>query len=166
MNKLVTIESSGPIRAMGGISGPIKTPTSLSTAAIISLINDNMVVYEVNPKNYNEKIRLTRLNINSDNFKTVTKEKIDNNKKVIKKNIQKRVNVAKAMSNNIVTPVIDVKKNINDEKKTMEYHFDVKPKETETATIINTIDSPISNNKNVIANSFVSNKNSRKKKRR
>ena len=166
MNKLVTIESSGPIRAMGGISGPIKTPTSLSTAAIISLINDNMVVYEVNPKNYNEKIRLTRLNINSDNFKTVTKEKIDNNKKVIKKNIQKRVNVAKAMSNNIVTPVIDVKKNVNDEKKTMDYHFDAEPKETGTATIINTNDSPISNNKNVIVNSFVSNKNSRKKKRR
>lgn len=166
MNKLVTIESGGPIRVMGGISGPIKTPTSLSTTAIISLINDNMVVYEVNPKNYNEKIRLTRLNINSDNFKTVTKEKIDNNKKVIKKNIQKRVNVAKAMSNNIVTPVIDVKKNVNDEKKTMDYHFDAEPKETETATIINTNDSPISNNKNVIVNSFVSNKNSRKKKRR
>ena len=32
MNKLVIIESAGPIEALGGISGPIKTPSSLSPA--------------------------------------------------------------------------------------------------------------------------------------
>lgn len=155
MNKLVTIESNGPIKAMGGISGPIKTPTSVSITTIVSLINDNIVVYEVNPRNYSEKVRLTRLNINSINFKTITKEKIDNNKKIIKKNIQERVNNAKAVTNDVITPVVDIKKTETIEKP--------KPIEVRQKKSSTTISTPT---KNTLTNSFVSNKNSRKKKRR
>lgn len=91
MNKLVIIESSGPIRAMNNINGPIKTPCSLSINVISDLINDNKIVYEVNPKNYNEKIRLTRLNLFSDNFPSQIKSQVLNNKKMIRDTIKRRI---------------------------------------------------------------------------
>ena len=66
--KLVTIETSGKIRELGGITGPITTPCKLDMNIIISLINSGKVVYEVNPENKTEKVRLTRSNLSGDNF--------------------------------------------------------------------------------------------------
>lgn len=68
-SKLVTIESYGKISVLGGLMGPITTPCRLDTNTIIALINSGKIVYEVNPNNMAEKIRLNRLNINSVNFK-------------------------------------------------------------------------------------------------
>ena len=70
--KYVTIESSGKLEPLGGISGPITTPSYIDISVIVSLINMRKVVYEVNPANRNEKIRLTRLNVFNDNFASVT----------------------------------------------------------------------------------------------
>lgn len=61
--KLVTIESPGKIAALGGILGPITTPCRIDMNIIISLINSGKAVYEVNPKNFKEKTRLTRMNV-------------------------------------------------------------------------------------------------------
>ena len=67
-SKLVTIESSGKIGVLGGLIGPITTPCRLRIDVLISLINTGKVVYEVNPANVKEKIRLTRLNVRKENF--------------------------------------------------------------------------------------------------
>ena len=61
--KLVTIESPGKLTALGGILGPITTPCYLDMNIIINLINSGKAVYEVNPKNFKEKTRLTRMNV-------------------------------------------------------------------------------------------------------
>ena len=66
--KYIIIESYGPISTLGGISGPIKTPFKLEVSKIVKLICERKVVYEVNPLNKNEKIRLTRNNISKNNF--------------------------------------------------------------------------------------------------
>ena len=66
--KLVTIESYGKLHALGGIMGPIITPCRIDISTIIMLMNSGKIVYEVNPSNVKEKVRLTRLNVNKDNF--------------------------------------------------------------------------------------------------
>ena len=67
-SKLVTIESIGKIHSLGGLNGPITTPTKIKIETIIELINSGKVVYEVNPTNLKDKIRLTRLNVYKNNF--------------------------------------------------------------------------------------------------
>ena len=86
--KLVTIESAGKISILGGIQGPITNPCRLSTDSIIELINSGKIVYEVNPKNSKEKIRLTRLNVYKTNFASTIKETVDKKKKVIEETIK------------------------------------------------------------------------------
>lgn len=66
--KLVTVESSGIIPILGGLMGPISSPCRIEVDILISLINSGKIVYEVNPKNIKEKIRLTRMNVLNDNF--------------------------------------------------------------------------------------------------
>ena len=66
--KYVTIESPGKLPILGGIIGPITTPCYLEIDIIIGLINSGKMVYEVNPANVKDKIRLTRLNVLKHNF--------------------------------------------------------------------------------------------------
>lgn len=66
--KYVTIESPGKIGVLGGLVGPITTPSYLDIDIIISLINSGKAVYEVNPANVKEKIRLSRINVLKSNF--------------------------------------------------------------------------------------------------
>lgn len=161
MNKLVTVESAGPIRLLGNINGPIKTPCSLSTDVIIDLINNNKIVYEVNPKNYNEKVRLTRLNINSDIFPSVVKSKIATNKKVIKNNIKKRIEKTKTVENKKNADVsMTIQKSVETSKFSAANYTLMTDDKSQTSNTITTTTSSIP------TSSFVSNKNSRKKRRR
>lgn len=140
MNKLVTIESAGPIKMMGDINGPIKTPCSVSTNVIIDLLNSGKVVYEVNPKNHAEKVRLTRLNVNSNNFPTNNTSKVDSRKQAIKARIRKHEErVQKAIAQKEAA-----------KKETL--------KQVQTTADVKTTNSS--------SGSFISNKSSRKKKRR
>lgn len=140
MNKLITIESTGPIKMMGNINGPISTPCSVSTTVIIDLLNSGKVVYEVNPKNHAEKVRLTRLNVNSNNFPTNNTSKVDSRKQAIKTRIRKHEErVQKAVAEKEAA-----------KKETL--------KQVQTTTEVKTTNSS--------SGSFISNKNSRKKKRR
>lgn len=79
--KFVTIESSGKILALGGIMGPIKTPSYLDMDIIINLINSGKVVYEVNPANVKEKVRLTRVNVLKHNYEYPLKRSMVNTTK-------------------------------------------------------------------------------------
>lgn len=74
-NKYVIIESSGPISALGGLLGPIISPTYLDIKTVINIVNSGKVVYEVNPMNINDKIRLTFQNVLKDNFIKSTNKK-------------------------------------------------------------------------------------------
>lgn len=77
--KYVTIESPGKISDLGGILGPIKTPSYLDIDIVIRLINSGKAVYEVNPANINEKIRLTRMNVLKSNFNYSPKSQTSHN---------------------------------------------------------------------------------------
>lgn len=66
--KLCTITNSGPIPELGGIRGPVTKPTELPMTLIRTLINEGYTIYEVNPMNRNEKVRLTFGNVNTVNF--------------------------------------------------------------------------------------------------
>ena len=71
-SKYVTIESPGKIAILGGIMGPIQTPTYLDIDIVISLINSGKVVYEVNPRDITDKTRLTLMNVLTDNYSQST----------------------------------------------------------------------------------------------
>lgn len=66
--KLVIIKSTGKIPQLGGMIGPLLTPTKMDISVIISLINGGKIVYEVNPANKSEMVRLDRLNVRKTNF--------------------------------------------------------------------------------------------------
>lgn len=66
--KYVTVASMGKLAALGGLLGPITTPCHLDISVIIALINDGKVVYEVNPANISDRVRLTRANVLASNF--------------------------------------------------------------------------------------------------
>lgn len=70
--KLVVIDSMGSIEELGGISGPIINPTRLPVSIITKLITSRKKVFEVNPANLSERIRLTMQNVRTVNFKQVS----------------------------------------------------------------------------------------------
>ena len=85
--KLVIIKASCIIPELGGISGPVTTPTSLPVKKILQLINGHKLVYEVNPANYKETVKLTIRNVREVNFKkpVVKTEPVKVEKKVEEK---------------------------------------------------------------------------------
>lgn len=66
--KLVVIDSKGSITELGGISGPVINPCSLPVETIVKLINGHKKVYEVNPANKKERLRLNLKNVKMENF--------------------------------------------------------------------------------------------------
>lgn len=66
--KLIVVESIGSIGELGGISGPILSPCYVPLETINLMLNHQRKVYEVNPKNYNEKVRLSLKNLRKKNF--------------------------------------------------------------------------------------------------
>lgn len=69
--KLVTVNTSGLINELvGGICGPILTPTLISINTIYAMISNGKKVYEVNPSNRKQTILLTKSNYKTDNFNT------------------------------------------------------------------------------------------------
>lgn len=66
--KLVVVEVNGPISELGGIQGPIINPCSLPVKTIVQMVGSHKKVFEVNPFNQSERVRLTLKNVNSVNF--------------------------------------------------------------------------------------------------
>lgn len=103
--KMVVIKSSGVIPSLGGISGPITSPTWIATPDVIRLINDGAVVYEVNPSNPAETVKLNRLNVSTNNFKEAviaSKNKIETSSS---KRLAERVEKGQINGMNIRTSV-------------------------------------------------------------
>lgn len=67
-SKLCVILSDGPIPELGNARGPISRPTRIPRSAVISIMNRGLNIQEVNPRNINERVRLTFSNVNSNNF--------------------------------------------------------------------------------------------------
>lgn len=67
--KLITINTSGPIRELPGcICGPVLTPTYISINSIYKMISGGRKIFEINPRNRKEKLLLNKENYNKDNF--------------------------------------------------------------------------------------------------
>lgn len=66
--KLITVNSAGTITELGGISGPVLNPCWVPIPTINVMLNHHRKVYEVNPKNYSEKVALSLKNLTKKNF--------------------------------------------------------------------------------------------------
>ena len=66
--KLVVIRSGGPLGELGGISGPILNPAYIEVEKIGKMIQNNRLIFECNPLNPNERIRLNTSNWSKSNF--------------------------------------------------------------------------------------------------
>jgi hypothetical protein len=66
--KLVTVADFGPIMELDGIGGPLRTPTNITLSAICQMVVNGKTVFEHNPANVKEKVRLTLSNVKADNF--------------------------------------------------------------------------------------------------
>lgn len=74
--KLVVILSNGPIALLGNITGPVLNPNWISMRVIVNLVQNGYLVDEINPDNYDDRVRLTVQNVEADNFSK--EDKIDN----------------------------------------------------------------------------------------
>ena len=88
--KLVTVNYNGPIIELGSICGPISTPSQLTIDAISRLVLNKKEVWEYNPNNKREKVRLTFSNLNKDNFNK-KKDEVSLNTSVDKQPVKEEV---------------------------------------------------------------------------
>lgn len=66
--KLCIVVSGGTLPILGGISGPILSPSKITISDIVTLLNAGKEVYEVNPWNRSQKVKLTTMNALDENF--------------------------------------------------------------------------------------------------
>lgn len=66
--KLVVIDTVGPIDELGGISGPVVNPCTVTVSTIIRMITSHRKVYEVSPSDTSKRVLLTLQNVNKENF--------------------------------------------------------------------------------------------------
>ena len=75
--KLVVVKSTGVLKELGYISGPILHPSRIKMQKIVAMVNNGKIVYEVNPKDQKEQVLLTRLNVSADNFSEKKEAKVE-----------------------------------------------------------------------------------------
>ena len=75
--KLVVVKSTGVLKELGYITGPILHPSRIKLQKIVAMVNNGKIVYEVNPKDQNEQVLLTRLNVSADNFVEKKEAKVE-----------------------------------------------------------------------------------------
>ena len=83
--KLCRVATNGPIPELGGIAGPVKGPTMIDMRTVVNMVQHGRVVYEINPKNYKEEVRLTIRNVNQNNFPDKKTVEYPQEKKVVQK---------------------------------------------------------------------------------
>lgn len=67
---LYTVLDARVIDCLGGICGPIQHPIEIAESDVITMVRNGFTVYQHNPHNLREKVKVTRLNFNSIVFKT------------------------------------------------------------------------------------------------
>lgn len=73
---LYTVLDARVINCLGGITGPIQHPTEMDLNDVICLVRDGFTVFQHNPHNLREKVKVTRTNFGSIVFKTTRYEGI------------------------------------------------------------------------------------------
>jgi len=63
-----------PIRGM--VNGPVIKPSKFTMTEIRALVAANIKIYEVNPHNKKERVRLTFNNLNEEHFQPVKRERV------------------------------------------------------------------------------------------
>lgn len=86
--KLYTVASNGPISCLADIQGPLTTPTKMEFIDVLNMVKKGYVVYEHNPADLTEKVRVTINNINSIKFTSsrtaaVNRRNINEEKQVV-----------------------------------------------------------------------------------
>ena len=69
MDKLYTVASTKPIYGMGKIQGPLTTPSKIDFADVLEMVRKGYDIYQVNPVDHSEKVKVTISNINNITFK-------------------------------------------------------------------------------------------------
>lgn len=69
MNKLYTVASIAPIVGLSDIMGPLRTPTKMEFHDVLTMVKRGYVIFEHNPVDPIEKVRVDQDNINSITFK-------------------------------------------------------------------------------------------------
>lgn len=69
MEKLYTVASAKPICGMGGIQGPLTTPSKIKFNDVLEMVRKGYEIYQVNPVDHSEKVRVSISNINDIVFK-------------------------------------------------------------------------------------------------
>lgn len=67
---LYTVLDARKIDCLGGICGPIQHPSPIKESDVINLVRNGFTLYQHNPHNLCEKVKVTRTNFNSIVFKT------------------------------------------------------------------------------------------------
>ena len=70
IKNLYTVLDARVIDCLGGICGPIQHPTEMAESDVITMVRNGFTVYQHNPHNLREKVKVTRTNFNSIVFKT------------------------------------------------------------------------------------------------
>ena len=108
--KMYIIATAKEIPRLGGISGPITTPVKLELSDLIWLLNNGFTVYQCNPFDSNERVLVTRMNMNDITFTRnraiVTMEQMENLKV---QEMSKPIEVIKKDNKPVPTPVPEVK---------------------------------------------------------
>lgn len=80
--KKYVITTAKEIPCLGGITGPITTPVRLEFNDLTWLLNNGFTVYQCNPYDVNDRVLVTRMNMNNITFErnreVVTTERIEN----------------------------------------------------------------------------------------
>ena len=87
MKKLYIVETRQPIYGLDGIVGPLTTPTEISFKNVLEMVNRGYIIYQVNPYDVNEKIRVTKSNINTIRF-TVSRSRAALQQKQNRENLE------------------------------------------------------------------------------
>ena len=102
MRKFVIVhEGSLPININGRVSGSFLSPISLSTIQLSTLVAYDINVYEIDPNDETNRIKITSENINCSPFKKVKNEKTFTDIKLL--NEQEVINEIARISSGDVT---------------------------------------------------------------
>lgn len=87
MLHLYTITTPKPIPCLGNITGPITNPVKLSLPNVMKLLSNGYEVYQHNPADKRERVKVTIENVNTIHF-TKTKNEVVQNR-VLNREIKK-----------------------------------------------------------------------------
>lgn len=121
-NKQYIILTAKRIKCLKNITGPVTSPVELSLLDVLELVESGFDVYEVNPYNKKERVKVTPYNYNSITFKTTLSDMIAR-KKLNREiqNIDKKSN--KTSENNTKVEKVEHKK---EEPKEIKIEFNEK----------------------------------------